>query len=218
MTHTAHPYGFRLGITRDWRAQWFASTRKQYQELLREDYLIRTFLEKDLADKSISALLLERDRDALTVTVRTTRPGLIIGREGSGVEDLLRRLRKFARKHGLNEQINVRVQEVRYAEQDASLVASSIVDALKRHVHYRRLIKHTVEKVMADRIVKGCRVLVSGRLAGAEIARSEEAKRGKIPLQTLRADIDYSHKEAVLSYGTIGVKVWIYKGDIVRDK
>ena len=218
MTHTAHPYGFRLGITRDWRAQWFAGTRKQYQELLREDYLVRTFLEKDLADKSISALLLERDRDALTITVRTTRPGLIIGREGSGVEDLLRRLRKFARKHGLNEQINVRVQEVRYAEQDASLVAGSIVDALKRHVHYRRLIKHTVEKVMADRVVKGCRVLVSGRLAGAEIARSEEAKRGKIPLQTLRADIDYSHKEAVLSYGTIGVKVWIYKGDIVRDK
>ena len=218
MTHTAHPYGFRVGITRDWRVQWFAASRKKYRELLREDYLLRTFLEKELENKSVSAILFERDRDTLGVTIKTARPGLIIGREGMGIEDLIRRTKQFARKNGLNEHCNIRVEEVRYVEQDAALVAESIVESLKRHMHHRRLIKHTMEKVMANRNAKGCRILIAGRLGGAEIARSEELKQGKIPLQTLRADIDYAHKEAVMPYGILGVKVWIYKGDIENKK
>ena len=218
MTHTAHPYGFRLGITRDWRVQWFSGDRRQYCVLLKEDHLIRSFLEQELSDKAVSSIVLERSREALSVIIRTARPGLIIGREGLGIEDLIARTKRFARKHGLNERIEVRVEEVRYTEQDATLVADSIVESLKRHMHYRRLVKHTLEKVMANRNVQGCRISVSGRLGGAEIARREDVKQGKIPLQTLRADIDYAHKEAIMPYGTLGVKVWIYKGEIDDDE
>ena len=216
MTHTAHPYGFRLGITRDWRVQWFAGNRRDYCALLREDYLIRTFLEKNLKGKSISVIHFERDRETLVITIKTSRPGLIIGREGAGINALIKRTKQFAKKHGLNEKINIRIEEVRYVEQDAALIAESIVDSLKQHMHHNRVIKHTIEKVMANRAVQGCRILVSGRLGGAEIARSEEVKRGKIPLQTLRADIDYAHKEAVMSYGTLGIKVWVYKGEVAK--
>ncbi len=217
MTHSSHPYGFRLGITRDWRTQWFAADRKKYQALLREDYYIRTFLEKELSNKMVSSILFERERDTLVITIKTARPGLIIGREGAGIEELIQRVKQFARKRGLNDLIKIRVEEVRYAEQDATLVAESIVESLKRHMHPRRLIKHTVEKVMANRNVRGCRITIAGRLGGADIARSEEVKKGNIPLQTLRADIDYAQKEVPLSYGTLGIKVWIYKGDIEQD-
>ena len=214
MTHASHPYGFRLGITRDWRTQWFTVDRKKYRALLEEDYRIRSFLEKDLDDKMVSSIFFERERDALVITLKTARPGLIIGREGSGIEDLIQRVKQFARKNNLNDAIKIRVEEVRYVEQDAMLVAESVVESLKRHMHPRRLMKHTVDKVMANRNVLGCRLLISGRLGGSEIARSEEVKKGNIPLQTLRADIDYAQKEAVLSYGTLGIKVWIYKGEI----
>ena len=217
MTHASHPYGFRLGITRDWRTQWFAGDRKKYQALLKEDYYIRTFLEKELSNKMVSSILFERDRDTLVITIKTARPGLIIGREGAGIEELILAVKQFARKRKLNDDIKIRVEEVRHVEQDAVLVAESIVESLKRHMHPRRLMKHTVEKVMANRNVRGCRIMISGRLGGAEIARSEEVKKGNIPLQTLRADIDYAQKEAVLSYGTLGVKVWVYKGEIQSD-
>ena len=213
MTHTAHPYGFRLGIIRDWRSQWFARDKKRYREMMREDFLVRSFLEKNLSRKMVSDMLFERERDSLVITIKTARPGLIIGREGAGIEELIRNTKKFARKHGLNSNIKIRVEEVRYVEQDATLVAESIVESLRRYMHHRRLMKQTLDKVMANRNVRGCRIIISGRLGGAEIARSEEVKRGKIPLQTLQADIDYAHKEAVLSYGTLGIKVWIYRSE-----
>lgn len=218
MTHSSHPYGFRLGITRDWRTQWFAGNPKKYRDLLQEDYHIRNFLEKDLSNKMVSSILFERERETLVITIKTARPGLIIGREGVGIEELINRIKQFARKKDLNDNIRVRVEEVRHVDQDATLVAESIVESLKRHMHPRRLIKHTVEKVMANRNVQGCRIVIAGRLGGAEIARSEEIKRGNIPLQTLRADIDYAQKEAVLSYGTLGIKVWVYKGEIEKER
>lgn len=218
MTHSSHPYGFRLGITRDWRTQWFTNDRKKYRALLKEDYHIRTFLEKELNNKMVSNILFEREKGVLIITIKTARPGLIIGREGTGIEDLINRVKQFSRKNNLNDNIKIRVEEVRYVEQDAMLVAESIVESLKRHMHPRRLMKHTVEKVMANRNVKGCRVTISGRLGGSEIARSEEIKKGNIPLQTLRADIDYAQKEAVMSYGTLGIKVWIYKGEIEKEE
>ena len=218
MTHASHPYGFRLGITKNWRTQWFANNRKEYRELLREDYHIRTFLEKELSNKMVSSILFERERGVLVVTIKTARPGLIIGREGTGIEELISRVKQFSRKNKLNDNIKIRVEEVRHIEQDAVLIAESIVESLKRHMHPRRLMKHMVEKVMANRNVKGCRITISGRLGGAEIARSEEVKKGNIPLQTLRADIDYAQKEAVLSYGTLGIKVWVYKGESEEEK
>ena len=218
MTHSSHPYGFRLGITKEWRTQWFTGDRKKYRELLREDYYIRTFLEKELDNKMVSNILFERERDTLVITIKTARPGLIIGREGTGIEELISRVKQFSRRNELNDNIKIRVEEVRYVEQDAMLVAESVVESLKRHMHPRRLMKHTVEKVMANRNVRGCRVTISGRLGGAEIARSEEIKKGNIPLQTLRADIDYAQKEAIMPYGTLGIKVWIYKGEIEEEE
>lgn len=214
MTHTSHPYGFRLGITRDWKAHWFSGAPRKYRALLREDYLIREYLEKELAEKMISDILIEREKDAFSILIKTARPGLIIGREGAGIEEIITKIKKFSRKNKLNENIKVRVEEVRFVEQDAALVADSVVDALKKRMQHRRLMKTTVEKVMANRNVRGCRIVVAGRLGGAEIARREEIKKGNIPLQTLRADIDYAHRGAILPYGILGVKVWIYKGDI----
>lgn len=218
MTHTSHPYGFRLGITKGWRAQWFSVDAKKYRALLREDHFIRTFLEKELKDKMVSEIILERDRDSLGVLVRTAKPGLVIGRKGLGIEELIKKVKAFARKNKLNENIKIRVDEVRYVEKDATLVAETIVDALKRRMQHRRLMKQSLEKVMANRDVKGCRIVISGRLGGTEIARSEEVKKGMIPLQTLRADIDYAYKRAVMPYGVLGVKVWIYKGDILPER
>ena len=217
MTHTSHPLGFRLGITKNWRAQWFSPDKKKFKALLKEDYLIRNFLEEELKSKMVSEILLERERGVLSILIKTARPGLIIGREGTGVDDLINRIKSFARKNELSEDVKVRVEEVRFVEQDATLVADSIVEALKKRAHFRRLMKQTVEKVMANREVRGCRIVIKGRLGGAEMARTEEIKTGKIPLQTLRADIDYAYKRAIMPYGTLGVKVWIYKGE-VEDK
>ena len=214
MTHTSHPYGYRLGITRDWRSQWFSRKPEMFRAMLREDHLIRDFFSKELADKMVSDLLIERERDALSIVIKTARPGLIIGREGADIASLIAKTKRFAKKNGLNEDVRIRVEEVRLAEQDAVLVADSIIEALKKRMHHRRLMKSTLEKVMANRNVRGCRILLSGRLGGAEIARKEEVHKGNVPLQTLRADIDYTHREAILPYGIIGVKVWIYKGNI----
>lgn len=214
MTHTSHPYGFRLGITRGWRANWFSGEKRKYRFFLREDFLIRQFLEKELSDKMVSDIAIDRNRDVFNILIKTARPGLIIGRDGAGIESMITDIKKFARKNKLNDNIKVRVEEVRFVEQDAALVADSVVDSLKKRMQHRRLMKQTVEKVMANRSVRGCRIAISGRLGGAEIARSEEIKKGNIPLQTLRADIDYAHRGAKLPYGVLGVKVWIYKGDI----
>ena len=218
MTHSSHPYGFRVGIVRDWRSHWFSSDKKKFSAFLREDYLIRTFLDKELEGNMVSNVELDRSKDGIGILIKTARPGLIIGSEGSGIDLLINKIKKFARKNRISDNIKIKVEEVRFAEQDASLVADSIVHALKKRSQHRRLMKQTVEKVMANRNVKGCRILIAGRLGGAEIARREEVKRGNIPLQTIKADIDYAHREAVLSYGTLGIKVWIYKGEIEDNK
>ena len=218
MTHTSHPYGFRLGITRDWKNHWFAKKSRLFRVLLREDYLFLEHLETLLEGKMVSDIFIEREREDVSILIKTARPGLIIGREGSGISELIENLKKFARKNKINENIKIRVEEVRFVEQDAALVGDSIVEGLKKRAQHRRLMKGTLEKVMANRNVRGCRIQLSGRLGGAEIARKEEVHKGNVPLQTFRADIDYSHKEAVLSYGVVGVKVWIYKGDILDNE
>ena len=218
MTHTSHPYGFRLGNTKTWKAQWFSGKRDKYVVMLREDYLIRHFLEKQLEGKMVSDIIFEREKEILNVFIKTARPGLIVGRDGQGEETLLKKLKQFARKNELNQNIKLRFEEVRYAEQDARLIAESVASALKKQQHHRKLMKQTVEKVMANRDIKGCRIVIAGRLGGAEIARSEEIKKGNIPLQTIRADIDYASMRATLSYGTLGIKVWVYKGEVEDNK
>ena len=218
MTHTSHPYGFRLGISKDWRAQWFGQDAKQYRKMLHSDHLIRRFLSKELAGKMVSDIIFERSKGSLTALIKTAKPGLIIGREGTGIEDLIKRVKRFARKQGIGDDIKIRVEEVRYLEKDATLVSESIATSLKKRMPHRRLMKQTLDKVMANRDVKGCRIVISGRLGGAEIARKEGVKKGKIPLQTLRADVDYTHRGVVMPYGVLGVKVWIYKGDVSLKK
>lgn len=219
MTHIVHPYAHRLKILRDWRSRWFGSGQK-YREYLKTDILIREHLEKKLKDMYVSSIEMERDAKKFRVVIKTSRAGMIIGRSGDGVQKIKKEVINVLKKHKLSvpEEINIDVEEVRYPETDASIVASMVVEGLEKRMPFRRVLKMTADKVMANREVKGIRIVISGRLGGAEMARKEEIKKGRIPLQTLRADIDYSVKRANLSYGVIGVKVWIYKGDVFNKK
>lgn len=217
MTHIVHPYAHRLKILRDWRSRWFGSGQK-YREYLKTDILIREHLEKKLKDMYVSSIEMERDAKKFRVVIKTSRAGMIIGRSGDGVLKIKKEVIGVLKKHKLSvpEEINIDVEEVRYPETDASIVGSMVVEGLEKRMPFRRVLKMTADKVMANREVKGVRIVISGRLGGAEMARKEEIKKGRIPLQTLRADIDFSVKRANLSYGVIGVKVWIYKGDVFK--
>lgn len=214
MTHTVHPYAHRLGIIRDWKSRWFGAGRS-FQDSLREDILIRNFLEKRLRGCHVSDIEIERDRKASRVVVKTARPGLIIGRSGEGVNKLRKDLGTLMKKHGQKpENFSLDVEEVKSPEADASIVSEMLVESLERRMPFRRVIKQTLGKVMANRDVLGARILVNGRLGGAEMSRKEEVREGMIPLQTFRADVDFARGRAVLPYGVLGVKVWIYRGEV----
>lgn len=219
MTHVAHPYAQRLKILRDWKSRWF-STGQKYRDYLKTDILIREFLEKKLRNMYVSSIEMERDEKKFKIIIKTSRAGMIIGRSGDGIQKIKAEVIKVLRKQKLAvpEEINIDVEEVRYPETDASIVSSMVTEGLEKRMPFRRVLKTTVDKVMANRDVKGVRISIAGRLGGAEMARREEVKKGRIPLQTLRADIDYGTKRANLPYGVIGVKVWIYKGDIFDKK
>lgn len=219
MTHIAHPYAQRLKILRDWKSRWFGMGQK-YRDYLKTDILIREFLEKKLRNMYISSIEMERDAKKFKVIIKTSRAGMIIGRSGDGVQKIKKEVINVLRKNKLSipEEINIDVEEVRYPETDASIVGSMVVEGLEKRMPFRRVLKMTAEKVMASRDVQGVRISISGRLGGAEMARKEQIKKGRIPLQTLRADIDYATKRANLPYGVIGVKVWIYKGDVFNKK
>jgi len=218
MTHTVHPYSHRLGILRDWKSRWFA-TRAGYKQALRGDVLIREYLEKKLKGFFIADIEIERSEKALRVIVSSSRPGMIIGRQGDGAEVLRKEIRSLLLKRTLiGEKVNVRldIKEIKSAETNASVVSQMIVEGLEKRLPFRRVMKQMLEKVMANRDVLGVRIFLAGRLGGATMSRTEDRKLGRIPLQTLRADVDYALAKAVMSYGTIGVKVWIYKGDIFK--
>ena len=219
MSKIVHPYAHRLVMLRDWKSRWFADTKK-YRDYLKGDVLLRDFLEKRLRGMYISSIEIERSRKATRFVVRTSRPGLIIGRNGEGATKLKEDILKKMDKLGLPkvEDFKLEIVEVQNPEADASIVAYMIAEGLEKRLPYRRVIKQTLEKVMSARGVEGARILLGGRLGGAEIARSEELKRGSIPLQTFRADIDFKRERAILPYGTIGIKVWIYRGKIFADK
>ncbi len=220
MTHIAHPYAQRLGINRDWRSRWFASNPKQYREYLRADNAIRAFLLKKLKGMSVDSLMLERDEKVLRILIKTARPGLIIGRSGEGATKLRKEVDMLLRKQKLTEkpEIKIDIEEVRSVETSASIVAQMVAEGLEKRMQFRRVMKQTIEKVMANRDVQGVRIIISGRLGGADMARREELKKGRIPLQTLRADIDFARERATLPYGVIGVKVWVYRGDVFEDR
>lgn len=215
MTHTVHPYSHRLGILRDWKSRWF-SPKGKYQESLKGDILIRSFLEKKLKGHFVADIEIERGEKMLRVIVSSSRPGMIIGRDGKGSEVLREELKRLLAKHKLlapKVSLVLDIREVKSAESNATIVAQMVAEGLEKRMAFRRVMKQTVEKVMANRDVQGIKIVMSGVITGG-MARTESYKKGRIPLQTLRADVDYALAVANLPLGTVGVKVWIYKGDI----
>ncbi len=219
MSKIVHPYAHRLIMLRDWKSRWFADPKK-YNDFLKGDVLIREYLEKKLRGMYISTIEIERNQKMTRFIIKTSRPGLIIGRNGEGATklkaDILKKMEKL--KLTKPEDFKLEIVEITNPEADAAIVAYMIAEGLEKRMPYRRVIKQVLEKVMSARGVEGARIVLGGRLGGAEIARTEELKRGSIPLQTFRADIDFKRERAVLSYGTIGIKVWIYRGKIFAEK
>lgn len=220
MTHTVHPYAHRLGIIRDWKSRWFANDKKSFRDNVKTDEAIRRFLTKRLRGTYTSGIEIERSANELRVTLSTARPGLVIGRSGENATKLRKELAVAIHAANPNEQRTLKLDiiEVRQPETDAAVVAYMVAEGLEKRMPFRRVLKQTIEKVIAVREVEGVRITVSGRLGGAEMSRKEELKRGRIPLQTFRADIDFALEQAYLPYGVIGIKVWIYRGNVYQDK
>lgn len=211
MGRKVHPYGFRVGITRDWQSKWFSE--RNYVELLHEDLSLRHLVMNTLPDAGISQILLDRNANELTLTVKTAKPGIVIGRGGQNAEQL----RNVLQDAASDKRVRLNIEEIRVPELDAFLVARSVADQLERRVAFRRAMKQAVQRTM-QRGALGCRVKVGGRLGGIEMSRSEQEMQGRVPLQTIRANIDYGLAEAKTSFGVIGVKCWIYRGDITEDE
>jgi small subunit ribosomal protein S3 len=215
MTHTVHPYAHRLGIIRDWRSRWFAADKKTFRENIVVDNAVRTYLKKKLRGMHIAEIEIERSQGELRVILHTARPGLVIGRSGENATKLRKELGAIVQKTIPNHVKNIKfdIMEIRQPETSAAVVGMMVVEGLEKRMPFRRVLKGTVEKVMAARDVIGVRIVVSGRLGGADMSRTEAIKRGRIPLQTFRANIDYAQQEAHLPYGVIGIKVWVYLGE-----
>src|SRR6185369_9533755 len=212
MGQKVNPYGFRLGVTTDWKSRWFAD-RRQYGEYIIEDWKIRNCLMTELPHAAISRVEIERTRDRLRVDVHTARPGIVIGRRGSEAD----RLRGGLTKITGNNKVQLNIQEIKQPELDAALIAQGVADQLAGRVNFRRAMKRAVQNAQKAG-AQGIKVQCSGRLNGAEMSRTEWYLEGRVPLHTLRADIDYGFREARTTYGRIGVKVWLYKGDILPYK
>lgn len=220
MTHVAHPYAQRLGIIRDWKSRWFSAHPKLFREYLRADTEVRGFIDKRMRGMYVASVDIERDDKVMRIILRTSRPGLIIGRSGEGATKLKKDIDALLRTLKLSEipDVKLDIEEIRSPESSAAIVGQMVAEGLEKRMPFRRVLKQTIEKVMANRDVEGVRIIVSGRLGGADMGRTEELKRGRIPLQTLRADIDFARERAILPYGVIGIKVWIYRGQIFQDR
>jgi len=205
-----HPYGFRLGVIRDWKARWYAEG-DEYAELLHEDLEIRRFIHDTFSHAGISRIDIERFPNQVSMTIWTARPGIVIGRRGSSVKALRSDLRDMT-----NKSVSIDVQEVEQPELDAKLVAENVVAQLERRVSHGRAMKRALQAAMRAG-AQGIKVMCKGRLYGAEMARTAWMREGRVPLQTLRADIDYAQEEAHTTYGRLGVKVWIYKGEVLPE-
>ncbi|MGW4206927.1 30S ribosomal protein S3 [Lentzea sp. NPDC004789] len=208
MGQKINPHGFRLGITTDWKSRWYAD--KQYAEYVAEDVKIRRLLSRGMERAGISKVEIERTRDRVRVDIHTARPGIVIGRRGAEADRIRGELEKLTRK-----QVQLNILEVKSPESDAQLVAQGVAEQLSNRVAFRRAMRKAIQSAMRSPQVKGIRVQCGGRLGGAEMSRSEHYRDGRVPLHTLRADIDYGFFEARTTFGRIGVKVWIYKGDVV---
>lgn len=211
MGQKTNPIGFRVGITKDWVSKWFAE-KKDFGKFLGEDLQIRNYIKKKLYFAGVSKILIEKSSDRIHITILTSRPGIIIGRRGEAIDKLKEEVGNLTTK-----EIHIDIEEIKVPELDAQLVAENIALQLERRVAYRRAMKRSITQAMGLG-AKGVKIMVGGRIGGAEIARSESYREGKVPLQTIRADIDYGFAIAFTAYGTIGVKVWIYKGDVLKTE
>ena len=211
MGHKINPIGIRLGITTDWQSRWFGK-KKAFTEQLRKDVEIRELVRRQWKAAAIADVQIERSANAIRLIIRTSRPGVLIGRGGTGIEDLTRTVKKrfFA---GKKIDVKVDVQEVRAFEENAMLVAQQVAEQLEKRIPFRRVLKGTIDQVVSNKSIQGVKVEICGRLGGAEMSRREWSAKGKIPLHTLRADIDFARAEAQTTYGVIGVKVWLYRGE-----
>ena len=210
MGHKVHPYGFRLGVTRTWTAKWYQD--KEYTTLLKEDITIRKLVGERLANASVSGLEIERNFGQVTVTVHTAKPGIVIGKGGQNVEILRQQIGALTKR-----KVKLEIKEIRQPELDAYLVAINISQQLSRRIAFKKAMKQAIQRSMKAG-AKGVKIMVAGRLGGAEMGRREWDKEGRIPLGTLRADISYGQVHAHTTYGRIGVKVWIYRGDITPER
>ncbi len=210
MGQKVNPVGLRVGVIRDWESKWYAG--KDYADLLHEDIKIRDFLKKRLYDAAVPNIEIERAANRINITIHTAKPGMVIGKGGSEVENLRQQLTKLTAK-----KVHININEIKNPENNAQLVAESIAQQLERRISFRRAMKQAIQRTMRSG-GKGIKTLVSGRLGGAEIARSEGYSEGTVPLHTLRADIDYGTAEAHTTYGRLGVKVWIYRGEVLPTK
>ncbi len=218
MSHTVHPYSHRLGIIRDWKSRWF-STHQGYRSALKADLTVREYLQKELRTFYVGGVDIERNQKVFRVIVKTSRPGMLIGKAGDGVVKLREKVLTLLRKNKIDlkgQELKIDIEEIRNPESNSAIAAMMVAEALEKRLPFRRVMKQTIEKVMANKDVQGIRIRLGGRLGGAEIARTEELKKGRIPLQTLRADIDFVREKAHMTYGDIGIKVWIYKGEIFK--
>ena len=210
MGQKVHPHGIRLGIVKTWDAKWYAD--KEFAQNLHEDIKIRKELKKQLMLSGVSRIETERSKNRLKLTIHTAKPGMVIGRGGAGIEEIKKKLKKFTDKR-----LDINIAEIRQPDLEAELVAENIAAQLERRIAFRRAMKQAVGRTMRLG-AKGVKIMCSGRLGGAEIARSESYREGSIPLHTLRADIDYGFAEANTTYGRIGIKVWIFKGEILPER
>ena len=207
MGQKVNPIGFRLGIVKDWETHWFAE--RDYTKLLQEDIGLRRMISRELRDAAVPKIEIERSANQVTITIHTAKPGIVIGKSGAKVEDLRRRLEKSTSK-----KVRVNIQEIRQPELDATLVGRSIAEQLERRVAFRRAMKRAVQSALRLG-AEGIRITCSGRLGGAEIARTEWYREGRVPLHTLRGNVDYAEATAHTAYGVCGVKVWVFKGEIL---
>lgn len=213
MGQKIHPLGFRINITQQHKSAWY-SKKQNYKQLLEEDYNIRIYIYQALKAASIVSVQINRKLEQVEIEIKTARPGVILGKIGSGIEELRAQIRK---QIGTQKQIRINVVETNEPDREAPIIAEFIAQQLEKRVAFRRAVRQAVQKAQKAHI-KGIKVQVSGRLNGAEIARSEWVREGRVPLQTLRADIDYSYKQAQTIYGVLGIKVWMFKGEVLAPK
>jgi len=219
MSHTVHPYAHRLGIIRDWKSRWFG-VKSKYRENLKGDVLIYEYLKKRLKGSFVNSIEIERSVKIFRIIVESSRPGLIIGRSGEGMTKLRNDILSFMKKNRLDlkQELKIDIKEIKSGESSAMIAAQMIAEGLEKRLPFRRVMKQMIEKAYANRDVKGIKITLSGIMGGSNMARVETKKVGRIPLQTLRADVDYAFYEAHLPLGKIGIKVWIYKGEIFAKK